>query len=54
MSALKVADFRAMSINPGSSDPGWVARAEDALRMLEQLPAQDEVVLYDALQLHFR
>lgn len=46
MSALKAADFRAMSINPGPSDPGWVTRAEDALRMLEQLTAQDEAVLY--------
>lgn len=46
MPALKAEDFRAMSHNPGTSDPGWVTRAEDAMRMLGQLTAQDEVVLY--------
>lgn len=46
MPALKAEDFRAMSFNPGPSDPSWVTRAEDALAMLEQLTAQDETVLY--------
>ncbi|MBI6851233.1 hypothetical protein YA0002_00540 [Pseudomonas cichorii] len=46
MPALKAEDFRAMSHNPGASDPGWVNRAEDAMRMLGQLTVQDEVVLY--------
>lgn len=46
MPALKADDFRAMSHNPDASDPGWVTRAEDAMRMLEQLTAQDEAVLY--------
>jgi len=46
MPALKAEDFGTISHNPGASDPGWVTRAEDAMRILGQLTAQDEVVLY--------
>ncbi|WP_439869596.1 hypothetical protein ACTACT_19555 [Pseudomonas syringae] len=46
MPALKADDFRSMTLNPGVSDPGWVTRAEDAMRMLEQMTAQDEAILY--------